>query len=209
MQLIDGLPADNYETLKNSVDWLITLRPRTIEIMRFMLLPGTYLRSNARRFGITYNPKAPYLSVKSDTFSPEDLKKTEKLRRAISDLYGSGALRESLYPLTERLGISFSRIFDEWNKWLKKENREAIFASNNVKYDNRIKWEMRGVLIVCLKLAPAFVKYISQKYDKPHVAEEIANTVEKDAERLLKEHAVTKKAREQLLPRALNRLPCF
>ena len=105
---------------------------------------------------------------------------------------------ESLYPLTERLGISFTRIFDEWNKWLKEENREAIFASNNVKYDDRIKSEMRGVLIVCLKLAPAFVKYISQKYGKPHVAGEIANTVEKDAERLLKEHEVTKKAQEQL-----------
>jgi radical SAM superfamily enzyme YgiQ (UPF0313 family) len=192
IQLIDGLPADNYETLKNSVDWLLTLRPRTIEIMRFMLLPGTYLRTNARRFGITYKPKAPYHSIKSDTFSSEDLEKTEKLRRAISDLYGSGVLRESLYPLTERLGISFTLIFDEWNKWLKKENREAIFASNNVKYDDRIKREMRGVLIVCLKLAPAFVKYVSQKYGKPHVAGEIANTVEKDAERLLKEHEVTK-----------------
>jgi radical SAM superfamily enzyme YgiQ (UPF0313 family) len=190
IQLIDGLPADNYETLKNSVDWLLALRPTTIIIMRFMLLPGTYLRTNARRFGITYNPKAPYYSIKSDTFSPGDLKKTGKLRGAISDLYGSGVLRESLYPLTERLGISFSSIFEEWNKWLKKENREAIFTSKNAinnDRDDRIKWELWGALIVWLKLTPAFVKYISQKYGKPHVAEEIANTVRKDAERFLKE----------------------
>lgn len=193
IQLIDGLPADNYETLKNSVDWLLALRPRTIKIMRFMLLPGTYLRTNARRFGITYNPKAPYHSIKSGTFSPEDLKKTEKLRSAISNLYGSGLLRESLYPLTERLEISFSRIFDEWNNWIKQENKETIFAPNNANNDDRIERTRRVMRIVGLNLAPAFVKYISQKYRKPHVAEEISHTVWKDAERFLKNHGVTKK----------------
>ncbi len=193
IQLIDGLPADNYETLKNSIDWLLTLRPKTITIMRFRLLPGTYLRTNARRFGIKYNPKAPYYSLKSDTFSSEDLEKTEKLRRGLSNLYGSGLLRESLYPLTERLGISFSCIFDEWNKWIKQENKEAIFDPKNAKNKDQIRRARWGMRIVGLNLAPAFVKCISQKYGKPHVAEEIAHTVWKDAETFLINHGVTNK----------------
>ncbi len=90
-------------------------------------------------------------------------------------------------------GISFSRIFDEWNKWIKKGNKETIFEPKNAKNEDRIERVRRVMRIVGLNLAPAFVKYISQKYGKPHVAEEIAHTVWKNAERCLKNHGVTKK----------------
>jgi hypothetical protein len=90
-------------------------------------------------------------------------------------------------------GISFSCIFYEWNKWIKQENIEAIFDPENSKNEDRIRRARWGMRIVGLNLAPAFVKYISQKYGKPHVAEKIAHTVWKDAERFLKNHGVTKK----------------
>lgn len=49
IQLIDGLPADNYETLKESINWLLSMRPNNIKIMRLMILPGTYLRTGLRQ----------------------------------------------------------------------------------------------------------------------------------------------------------------
>jgi coproporphyrinogen III oxidase-like Fe-S oxidoreductase len=70
LQLIDGLPGDNYKSLKESLDWLFMLKPVRITIMRFMLLPGTYLRQHAKDFGIRYSPsKPPYYTKESDTFS--------------------------------------------------------------------------------------------------------------------------------------------
>lgn len=80
LQLIDGLPGDNYKTLKESLDWLFMLKPVSIKIMRFMLLSGTYLRQHAKDFGIKYNPRPPYWTKESNTFSFEDIKKTQNIK---------------------------------------------------------------------------------------------------------------------------------
>ncbi|MGB2706202.1 MAG: radical SAM protein [Candidatus Omnitrophota bacterium] len=192
IQLIDGLPADNYETLKKAVDWLLTLKPRTIKIMRFMLLPGTYLRVNARRLGIKYNPKAPYHSIESNTFPHKDLKKTEKLRAAMGSLYGSGLLRNSIYPLSKKLGICFTEIFDEWNDWAKKEGITLRANEDNEK-DDRVKRAMARLRISKrTDSAVDFVKYLCRRYKKPNVAAELSEPMRRDGEVFLKKQGITK-----------------
>ena len=191
IQLIDGLPADNYETLKESINWLLSLMPNKISIMRLMILPGAYLRANAKRLGIRYNNNAPYHSTESDTFSSGDLVKTDKLRRALFSLYISGLLKKSLYPLSERLGISYTHVFEEWNQWIEEKRMEALFVPGKVATDKRIRNAMEGVINAKrVSVVSDFVKHLSLKYGKPDIAVEIAELVREDGEAYLQKRRV-------------------
>ncbi len=195
IQLIDGLPADNYESLKKAVDWLFALKPSAIKIMRFMLLPGTYLRQNASHFGIRYDRKPPYHSIESDTFSAGDLRKTQRLRDAIGALYISGLLQKSIYPLAEKLGIDFSEIFEEWNRWTegRPRNRARLLRELDSEKDPVIKRLMALLPLNRLTdIAVDFVKDLCQKHDKARVAGELANLVDQDTKAFLRRYGIIK-----------------
>ena len=160
--------------------------PNKISIMRLMILPGAYLRANAKRLGIRYNNNAPYHSTESDTFSSRDLVKTDKLRRALFSLYISGLLKKSLYPLSERLGISYTHVFEEWNQWIEEKRMEGLFVSEKIATDKRIRNAMEGVINAKkVSVVSDFVKHLSLKYGKPDIAVEIAELVREDGEAYL------------------------
>jgi len=121
-QLIDGLPGNSYAKIKKSVDWLCQLHVPIISIIPLSLLPGTYLRRNARCLKIKYAPDPPYDFYKSDSISPTDLQQIRRLTKAIAVLYNLGFLQQSIYALKQKTKISFSDIFEEWAKWRPKDN---------------------------------------------------------------------------------------
>lgn len=193
IQLIDGLPGDNYKTLEKAIDWLFPLKPRLIKIMRFMLLPGTYLRDNAARLGIKYGRRAPYHSIESDTFSREDLKKTTKLRQAMYAVYDSALLRKTLYPLTRKLGIEFSEVLGEWNRWAPEAGRPRRRRLQKVKKEDKIEKALRRLRGVKEADRGAdFIKHICEKYKKPRIATALLASARKDAKAFLKKRGITK-----------------
>lgn len=191
IQLIDGLPADNHESLKESINWLLSMRLSNIRIIPLRILPGTYLRTNARRMGIRYNNNAPYLTIESDTFSPGDLGKTTKLRRSLLVLYSKGLLRKTLYPLSECLGLSYTHILEEWSLWIEEKRLEALFFPGKTVDDKQIRKAMKGIIISKqINVASDFVKHLSSKYGKPDIAIEIAELVREDGEAYLQKRRV-------------------
>jgi hypothetical protein len=59
-------------------------------------------------------------------FRFEDIKKTEVLRFAMAICYDGGLLRNSLYLINKKLGIGFSEILEEWERWMGKEYGEIM-----------------------------------------------------------------------------------
>ena len=192
IQLIDGLPGDNYETLKKAVDWLLTIRAKRIKIMRFMLLPGTYLRLNAKALGIRYNFRAPYHSIESATFSREDLKKTNRLRSAMQILYGSGLLDKTIYLLSERLRMDFSEIFDEWNEWTLKNKDILKRHSRRKEEDNNIRTTLSAAR--CLKQADNaanFVRHLCVKRKAGYAQKKLLDSAANDVKVFLKRRGLS------------------
>lgn len=114
VQLIYGLPADDYSSFKGSIDWVLGLKPPRLMIARLELLPGSYIREHARRFGIKYYPAPPYSCLESNTYSNADIVKTERLRTAISLLCDRGLMRRSLYVMLDELKASPTEVIEEW-----------------------------------------------------------------------------------------------
>lgn len=120
IQLIDGLPGDNFNSIKAAVDYLCDISSHSITIMRFMLLHGTFLRNNADKFGITYEQTPPYRSLSSSTFSHADILKTHRLMFACDTLYNKRLMRHTLEFLRRKLDAKYTWMFSLWIEWLTK-----------------------------------------------------------------------------------------
>ncbi|MDP2945878.1 MAG: hypothetical protein Q8N61_00265, partial [bacterium] len=195
IQLIDGLPADSYRSLKKSIDWLFVFKPALIRIMPLMLLPGTYLRQHARDFKIRYNPRPPYLSTQSNSFSPEDLKRTQDLRLAMGILYDRGLLRKSIYILVKKLGLSFSRIFEGWNHWMRAEHNELMrLLESRPRKNDKIKKAMHLIIISKIaELSADFVEYLCRRYNKLHVSRTLVREIHQDRQAFLNSCGIIRK----------------
>lgn len=91
--IIPGLPGDDPENFKNTIDTLVAEGfDNSIELYPLMILPGTEIRSLAQRDDIAYQTKPPYFFLQGWNFSIRD----------ISDL--------SLY-LEEKTGMSSSLFY--------------------------------------------------------------------------------------------------
>ena len=125
IQLIDALPFQTYKDLLRSLDWLYGLRPPTLVILKLAMLPGTTLRAQAARHGISYGRVAPYNARKSAVMSAADLARVERLRFAMERLYNSGLHREVLSELCSIAGMRISEVLEEWMSWERKFKRHG------------------------------------------------------------------------------------
>lgn len=88
--LIYGLPGDNLEGFKESIDFAVKLYPNNLELFRLSVLPGTTLYDNRMLLGLNSQQEPPYLVESTLGFSPEELTRCEQLALATSLFYTAG-----------------------------------------------------------------------------------------------------------------------
>jgi len=81
VDLIYGLPGDDYEGFKNTLRWCLDNGFSRMNFFRLGGFPGTEFRKHAERYGLVFSDDTPYLVARSDTFSQQDIAKTETLIR--------------------------------------------------------------------------------------------------------------------------------
>ncbi|MCK5081322.1 MAG: radical SAM protein [Candidatus Omnitrophica bacterium] len=83
--LILGLPGDNYETFKKTIDWVVYCKVPRVNISDLVLIPNSGLEKAAQKFKIKCNKQNIVLS--NYTFSEEDMVKASHFRGAFHFLY--------------------------------------------------------------------------------------------------------------------------
>ncbi|MCA1797291.1 MAG: DUF4080 domain-containing protein [Geobacteraceae bacterium] len=66
LDLIAGLPGDDFHRVLHGIDQLMHLRPHHLQIEALKLLPGAPLRRDAATLGLRYDPNPPYTVMSSD-----------------------------------------------------------------------------------------------------------------------------------------------
>jgi radical SAM superfamily enzyme YgiQ (UPF0313 family) len=110
VDLIYGLPEDNFEGYKNSLDYVSSFSPKRILTNPLILLPGSRFWREKNRYGIEYD-KETHLVKSTNTFSEEDMKKA----REYSFKVVTGKDVEDAPDLIPTVKKGFERR----NKWLK------------------------------------------------------------------------------------------
>ena len=90
LDLIFGLPGENFGSFRDGIDFAISQYPNNLEIFCLSILPGTDLFDRADSLGLVYETEPPYHVIKTKDFSPEDMKHAEKLSKSCSYFYNAG-----------------------------------------------------------------------------------------------------------------------
>jgi radical SAM superfamily enzyme YgiQ (UPF0313 family) len=99
LELILGLPGDDLEGFRGSLDWALSMDPTTILVYRLLMLHGSGLRERAAELGIEYRDEAPYLAEAVRGFPREEIARAQFLAYAAGLFRCDPVLRPALFKL--------------------------------------------------------------------------------------------------------------
>ncbi|MFW2488152.1 B12-binding domain-containing radical SAM protein [Clostridium chromiireducens] len=89
LDLIAGLPGEDYESFKKSFNDMYEIKPEEIQLGFLKLLKGSSMREDADKYGMEYSPYPPYEILKTDKLSYEELLKLKKVEEMVDKYYNS------------------------------------------------------------------------------------------------------------------------
>lgn len=119
LDLIYGLPGDNYHGFKNSMEYVLSLQPNHVDIFPLAVLPGTALKDNAESLKLTYLKEPPYTVINSPSFSAKDMKKSELLKLSCDYIYNYAKSTGWLSQIVKELKIDITTFIEDFIKYTK------------------------------------------------------------------------------------------
>lgn len=114
IDLIYGMPFDNLEKFRKSLDFAVDAGPNNIDIFPLAVLPGTELSDNAEKFELNNTGFPEYLVTGNSSFPAADLKKAAAITSACDKLYN----KEQSFPwfrtVVTALKTTSSALFERW-----------------------------------------------------------------------------------------------
>ena len=112
LDLIFGLPGENFGSFRDGIDFAISQYPNNLEIFCLSVLPGTDLFDRAEGLGLVWKNEPPYHVIKTKEFSSDDIKRAEKLSKACSYFYNAGRAVPWFNSVCRVLKIKPSKLFE-------------------------------------------------------------------------------------------------
>jgi len=135
LDLIAGLPWQDWEAIGFSFDQVIALEPHMLQLGFLKVLPGTQIARQVQQFGLKVSCQPPYEVLASNWLAFEQLNRLHLVEELLEYYYNSGLLRYSLPYMWSRGGASpfqwFLQFAEHWEALglhLMSHGREALFA---------------------------------------------------------------------------------
>jgi len=78
VDLIIGLPEDDFNSIKETLNYLVKLSVDYVFPYILSVLPGTDFYNNAKKYGLKFMRKPPYFIIENKSLSQDEIKKTFK-----------------------------------------------------------------------------------------------------------------------------------
>ncbi len=138
LDLIAGLPGEDYSQFLSSLDWTYSLGCDHLQIEPVKLLPGAPLRKQAEQWGIKYNPQPPYTILNSATMSFKDLQRLQGISALLDTIVCSGRfvhLLQQLQSQFPRISLLLEDLDDYWRQfdlhWQQRSSRDLYLLIDN------------------------------------------------------------------------------
>jgi radical SAM superfamily enzyme YgiQ (UPF0313 family) len=89
LDLIAGLPGEDFSSFKTSFNDVYSFNPEEIQIGFLKLLKGSSMREEAIKWGMVYSPYPPYEILKTKDISYEELLLLKKVEEVVDKYYNS------------------------------------------------------------------------------------------------------------------------
>lgn len=112
LDLIAGLPYEDYATFAKSFDEIYELKPNQLQLGFLKVLKGSYMYEHAAEYEIIYHEKTPYEVMKTKWLSFDDVLKIKQVEEMLEVYYNSGQF-EITMKVMEPLFDSAFAMFQE------------------------------------------------------------------------------------------------
>ena len=114
LDLIAGLPYEDYDSFARSFDEIYELKPNQLQLGFLKVLKGSFMYEHAAEYGIIYHDKPPYEVLSTKWISFDDVLRIKKVEEMLEVYYNSGqfeitmklmdVLYDSAFDFFQRLG---------------------------------------------------------------------------------------------------------
>ncbi len=123
LDLIAGLPFEDYESFANSFNTVYAMRPNQLQLGFLKVLKGSLMHEKAEEYGILYQERAPYEVLSTRWLSYADVIRLKQIEEMVEIYYNSGQFRNTLEHLERR----FAAPFDMYEAMASYYERNGLF----------------------------------------------------------------------------------
>lgn len=120
MDLIAGLPHEDYKSFSKSFDDLYSIGPDKIQLGFLKMLKGSRIRREKGKFSYKFFSTAPYQVIENDILSYRDLMRLEVIEDCVEKYYNEGYFKRTIsyiiYNYYERPWTFFEELASFWEE---------------------------------------------------------------------------------------------
>lgn len=135
LDLIAGLPEEDYSSFKESFDDVYSLSPQILQLGFLKLLKGSKIREQAQQYNYRYTSIPPYEMLENDFLSYEEVIKLKRIEDILEKYHNSGAFRKSLSFILHKFYGSPFQFFADLVDYFEAEKLDRISHSRKALYD--------------------------------------------------------------------------
>lgn len=169
LDLIAGLPEENYDSFKKTFNDVFALKPEELQLGFLKMLRGTGLRIRSKEYGYVYSDFAPYEIVSNNVLSFADIIKIKQVEDVLEKYWNDHRMDNTLYYLTDhafptpfdffqdfgsfweekgwsKIGHQLEDLFKRLSDFLETKdfsNKEEIFSLMKYDYLNSSRYKPR------------------------------------------------------------------
>jgi hypothetical protein len=117
LDLIYGLPGDDYAGFCASLDTALGFVPNTVDLFPLAVLPGTSLHLRRHELGLRAQEEPPYEIIESASYSAADLGRSRRLAAATNLFYNLGRAVAFFPPLLRAVNMTPSAFLSGFADW--------------------------------------------------------------------------------------------
>lgn len=107
LDLIAGLPYEDYDSFINTFNEVLTLRPKELQLGFLKLLKGTKLYLEKQMYGYKFNEMAPYDIICNDFLSIDDINNIHIAEDAFDYFYNKGYFNNAMNYILDNVDNPF------------------------------------------------------------------------------------------------------
>ncbi len=101
LDLIAGLPEENYESFAKSFDDVFALRPEQLQLGFLKVLKGSYMYENRKSYGLVYRSEPPYEVLSTNWISYDEMIRLKGIEQIVELYYNSHQYDKTLEAVFE------------------------------------------------------------------------------------------------------------
>ncbi|MDD5946131.1 MAG: B12-binding domain-containing radical SAM protein [Clostridia bacterium] len=128
LDLIAGLPYENYESFGRSFNDVYALEPQQLQLGFLKLLKGSGLRRDAEKYGIVYTDEAPYEVLYTKEMDFDHMLRLKGIEEMVETFYNSGKALTAVKYAVKHTGNAFG-FFEALAAWWEKNGFDEVSHS--------------------------------------------------------------------------------